>query len=270
MATNYLIFIGGAIGSFIIYGIIRGIITKRNAEDLTYSEATKEHFKDMTKPEHRIDKHAGKIAPAKTLGGQPMYYNEVDHTIGRFVSMYRTESDMADARVIHNNCYRIRYLKDVTYFWFIKASKEEITPCVFRPGIDVISKAPGEAAGVPAEGIVIIKRSMDGQLLATGDGERYRSLLLMEKSWNAMLADKILFMSDHQRRAHMDPTSKEYTDDMVAMVKRNKTIVDAAGGQRQDNFGLGNPYAQEMYGNEDSIPQPGGDGGQDNGLWRLG
>lgn len=239
--------------------------SRRNSISLV--EAGQEHFKDQLTPTPRVDKKASEEWSPKSLGGQPLYYNDVDHSYGRFVGLVRTETDRADPRIIHNNCFRVRYLKDVKYFWGIKASKEYTTPCVFRPGIDIHNKSPGEEDGVPSEGLVIIKRSMDGQRLARGEGERYRSLLLQEKGYNRMLSDMLLTVQQKNKLAHMDPTSKEYVDAMVQMLQRTKKIQDAAGGRSGGNdFGLANPYSQEMYGAEDNTPSAGGD----EGLWRLG
>lgn len=256
--------------AYILYKLITGTLAKKKEKNVGIGEAAKEYVKDASEPTPRVDSKAAETYPAKSLGGQPQFYNEVDHNYGRFLGMFRTATDMADDRVIHNNCYRIRYLKDVTYFWWFKSSKEEITPCVFRPGIDVISKHVGEETGVPSEGLVIIKRSMDGQRLQRGEQERYRMMLLHEKNYSKMLADMLLSLQDRQRLAHMDPGSKEYVDTMVEMLQRTKKIQDAAGGRSSggDNM-FNNPYSQEMYGAEDTTPSNTGSEGGD-GLWRLG
>ena len=131
-------------GGFIVFKIITGTLAVKKERNLGLMEAGKEYVADQAKPTDRVDKKDAEFAAAKSLGGQPLYYNEVDHTFGRFVSLFRTDADMADERVIHNDCYRVRYLKDVTYFWFIKASKEAVTPCVFRPGVDLVALQPGQ------------------------------------------------------------------------------------------------------------------------------
>jgi hypothetical protein len=266
--VNYVLIAAVAIGSYLLYKTIRGILAKRKEKNTGILDATKQHFKEQTTPSPRVDKKAAEENAPKSLGGTPQFYNEVDHTYGRFLGMFRTDADMGDSRVIHNNCFRIRYLQDVTYFYWFKGSKEVISPCVFRPGIDVISKQPGEEAGVPTEGLVVIKRSMDGQRLLRGDHERYRSMLLAEKSYSQMLADMLLSVQDRQRLAHMDPGSKDYVDTMVEMLQRTKKIQEAAGGrQRDDSFGLNNPYSSELYGAEDTTPPP---GTGDDSLWKLG
>lgn len=258
---------GGILGAVMLYYLLTGIFRTKKSKDISYVEATKEFVKTTLEVEQRIDKDAGQFHAAKSLGGQPLFYNEVDHSIGRFLSTFRTESDMADQRIIHNNCYRVRYLKDVKYLGLFKASREEVTPCVFRPGIDLVFKSPGEEPGIPSEGIVVLKRSMDGQRLGHGDNVRLRSMIQIERSQNKMLADMLIMIQDKKRLAHMDPTSKEYTEDMINMLKRTKQIHDAASGRRDEGSGFSNPYAQEMYGAEDTTPQSGA--GED-GLWKLG
>jgi hypothetical protein len=265
--NQLIIIIGAIIAGYYLIKVIRAIIQKRREKDVTIAKAAAEVAKESAEAEPRVDKKAAETWSPKSLGGQPLYYNEVDHTSGRFLGLFRTDADMADERIIHNDFYRIRYLYDVTYFWWFKASKEATTPCVFRPAIDVISKQPGEEAGVPAEGLVIIRRSMDGQRIVTGVGERYKHLLLQERSFSKMLADMLIGMEDKQRLAFMDPGSKEYVEHMTQMLQRTKKIHDAASGRSGgDGFGLGAPYAQEMYGAEDTTPSPGGE----EGLWKLG
>ena len=268
---NIFLIIGGLIAAYFGFSALRGISAmKSEHEDVDWFGASQLYFKSFFKGRPRVDSKAAETYHAKGLGGQPIFYNEADYSFGRFVSMYRSDEDLADERVVHNNLYRVRYLKDVRYFLFFKGSEEAVTPCVFRPGIDVISLSPGEAAGVPSEGLVILRRSLCGTRLATGHGERYRSLLLAEQGKSKMFSDLLYMVQTKQRLAHMDPSSKEYVDEIVEMLKRTKKIHDAAGGrERGDGLGgFGSPYSQEMYGGED--PSFSGGGGGDDGLWKLG
>ena len=89
---------------YALYRLITGILAKRKAKKLGMVEAGKEYFKDQATPEPRTDKKAAEEWSPKSLGGQPLYYNEVDHTYGRFLGLFRTDADKADARVIHNDC----------------------------------------------------------------------------------------------------------------------------------------------------------------------
>ena len=260
----------GLVVLYVGFNFYRGVSSIRSeSDDLDWIGASKVYFQNFMKPTPRLEPKAAEVYDAKGLGGQPVFYNEADYSFGRFVSMFRTEEDLADERVLHNNLYRIRYLKDVRYKIFLKGSVEDVTPCVFRPGIDVISLSPGEAAGVPTEGLVILRRSLCGTRLATGLGERYRSLLLAEKGRSNMLSDMLFMVQDKQRLAHMDPGSKEYVEEIVEMLKRTKKIQDAAGGRERggDGLGFGSPYSQEMYG--DDSTSSGGSGG-DDGLWKFG
>jgi len=218
-----------------------------------------------------IDRYPKDISdePAKSLGGQPFFYNEVDHSRGRFLGWIRTDEDRADERKIDNGFYRARVTRDVRFFWFFVGHKEETTPCVFRPGIDAITKGPGEEEGVPPEGIVVFKRSMDGMKLAISNSERYRSLLLDEKHKTSIMADMIVAMKDKERLTGLGESSKEFSEEMENILRRSRKVHDAAAGRAgSDGMGVGtNPYGADMYGNEDSSPTTGSPG-TDN-LWKF-
>ena len=233
-------------------------------QDAGMLDAVKANMKRFFVAQERYPKDIKELS-AKSLGGQPYFYNEVDHTKGRFLGLYRTKEDLADERVILNNYYRARILIDVRIFWFIPASHEESTPCRFRENIDIITKLPGEEVGVPPEGLVIFKRSMDGTRLTQGAGERWRSQLLEEKYTKSILVDTITNLRDKERFTAYGDTSKEYTDQMENKLKRTKKLHDVSAGKNSGLEGYGTPYGQEMYGEEN----PGLAAGGSENLWNF-
>lgn len=251
----------------IIFSLAKKVLSKKKenkskGEDTGNVGAVKGAVNDFFVPVDRYPKDV-KDLPAKSLGGQPQFYNEVDHSRGRFIAWIRTKEDLADERVILNNFYRARVRLDVKYFWFIPAHKDELTPCVFRPNIDAVFKGPGEEVGVPTEGIVILKRSLDGTRLATGQGERFRQLLLDEKHKNTILADMMVTVRDKERIMGLADTSKEAADEIENQLKRTRKVHDAAMG-RKDSSDISSPYGSEMYGDEDITA---GTGSQD--IWQF-
>ena len=227
-------------------------------------DAIKANMKRFFVSQERYPKSIKELS-GKSLGGQPYFYNEVDHTKGRFLGTYREPVDLADERVLATNSYRARVLIDARIFWFIPVSHEETTPCRFREGIDIITKMPGSEVGVPPEGLVIFKRSMDGTRLTQGGGERWRAALLEEKHTKSILVDIITNLRDKERFVSYGDTSKEYTDQMENKLKRTKKLHDVSAGKNSGLEGFGNPYAQEMYGEEN--PNLGA-GGSEN-LWNF-
>lgn len=233
-------------------------------QDAGMLDAIKANMKGFFVAQDRYPKDIKELS-GKSLGGQPYYYNEVDHTRGRFLGWIRNKEDLADERVILNNYYRARILIDVKIFWIIPASHEEVTSCRFRPGIDSITKGPGEEIGIPPEGMIIFKRSIDGTRLTQGAGERWRSQLLEEKHTKSILVDIITNLRDKERFANYGDTSKEYTDQMENKLKRTKKLHDVSAGRNSGLEGYGTPYGQEMYGEEN---QGIGAGGSEN-LWNF-
>lgn len=185
----------------------------------------------------------------KGAGGPPQFYNEADHTRGRFAGWVRTPEDKSDVRKVQNGFYRASLNIDVKYFWFFPGHKRVLTPCVFRPGIDSNTIGPGEEEGIPPEGLVIFKRSLDGLKLAPSSADRYRNLMLDEKHKNGVLADMIINMKDKERLAGLGDASKEATDEMETKMKRTRKVHDVAAGRGEPNP-MTSPYSQEMYGQE--------------------
>ena len=204
----------------------------------------------------------------KAFGGQPMFFNEADCSRGRFLGWIRTDMDRADRRKVENGFYRARITQDVKYFWFFPGSKEILTPCVFRPGIDAITYGPGEMDGVPPEGMIILKRSLCGQKLAVSVTERYRALLMDEKHKNNILSDMLIAVKDKERLQGLDDSSKEATDEVEKRLKRTKKLHDAAAGRGGGEFPGGNPYGQEMYGGE-GLDDVGAGGPGGDTLWKF-
>lgn len=213
-----------------------------------------------------IDKYPKDIAgqSPKSLGGQPLFYNEVDHSKGRFLGWVLNDADKSDTRKIQNGFYRARLHMDVTRFWFIKSHKEVLTPCVFRPGIDAITKGPGEEEGIPPEGLVIFKRSLDGTKLSASCSDRYRNQLLDEKHKGGVLADMMISLRDKERYQGLGDSTKELTDEMENNLKRTKKVHDAVLNRPSTGFGA--PYGNEIYGTEspDNLGL-----GADSGLWKF-
>lgn len=269
---NWILIIILLVAAYGVYKLVGITLRKRSelkeeGEPAGIVTSAQKGINEEIAPVERVESDAATEYNAKGLGGQPLFYNEVDHSQGRFVSFFRKQEDYADERIVKNNFYRIRYLKDVTKFWFIRTSEEEETSCVFRPGIDTITKHCGEQPGIPAEGLVIIKRSMDGRNLGRGDSERYRLQLLQEKDWTKMQSDMLLQLQDRTRLQTLDPTSKEYVDLMEQLLKRTSKIHSAARSSGSSESSFGSPYANEIYGGEDTGGSP--DGGSE-GLWKLG
>lgn len=262
---NVLIVVGG----YIIFSVSKKILDAKNKNKLEgKDDSLKKSFGDALSeffvPIERYPKGIRGLSD-KSLGGQPEFYNEVDHSRGRFLGWERTPYDLGDPRKTENGFMRARISRDVTYFWFIKGHKTELTPCVFRPGIDAITRGPGEEDGVPPEGIVIFKRSLDGMRLASGHSERYRSLLLDEKHKNSILADMILNMKSKERIAGAEDTSREATEEIENKLKRTKKMHDVAGGRSGAGDMMGNHYGPDMYGPENIDGNaPSGDG-----LWKF-
>ncbi len=245
-----------AIGGFIAYKLYLNVTStfkslKSKEVPLTPSNITKELIKKGVTSTPRYSKSIQEY-DVRHLGGQPQFFNLADHSRGRFLGFFRTENDKADPRIANNNFFRIKYLVDSTTLWFIKSSKTAQTPCVFRPGIDVILKAPGEEVGLPPDGLVMIHRSMDGTKLATGFGDRMRNKFLDEQHKANILKDMIAVMHDKERLAGLGDDNKTFTDEMEEKLKRTKRLHKAAIGSKESSDMMGNPYGSEMYGDEPS------------------
>jgi hypothetical protein len=233
-------------------------------QDASMLDAVKANMKSFFVSQDRYPKDLSVLSD-KSVGGQPYFYNEVDHTRGRFIRLYRTPEDLADERVLATNSYRARVLIDSKIFWFIPRSHPETTVCRFRKGIDIVTINPGEEVGVPPEGLVIFKRSMDGTRISQGAGERWRSQLLEEKYTKSILVDHITNLRDKERFTAYGDTSKEYTDQMENKLKRTKKLHDVSAGRNTGMEGYGSPYTQEMYGEE----SPGLAAGGSENLWNF-
>lgn len=248
-------------------GIIAYILGKRyldkRKEGHQGAKAVTETIKSFSETEVRYPTSHETTTP-KTLGGKPHLYNEADHTRGRFLAFIRTPTDKEDERVLKGGFYRIRYLKDVKKFWFYKTSQEETTPCVFRPGIDTLMKNPGEEPGVPPEGLIVVKRSMDGHRVATTGADRYRIQLLNERAKNSILADSMLNLLDKDRLANLPLSGEELSSELEKLLKRTKKVHDAASGRSNSDHNFGSPYGNELFGNEPpSTPST------NEGLWNF-
>jgi hypothetical protein len=272
-AFNVIIFVGFAYISLKVFQIWRSKKSelKTANKDVSFSNVSKETFKSASNPTPKENNNTMDLS-ASAFGGRPLFFNEADCSRGRFLGWARTDIDRADKRKVENGLYRARITQDVKYFWFFPGVKEVMTPCVFRPNIDAVSYNPGQMEGVPPEGMIVFKRSFDGQRLAIGTGERYRSLLLDEQHKNSILLDMLINIKDKERLMGLEDSSKESTDEMERRLKRTKKLHDAAQGRgMNDGLGFGgnpNPYAGEMYGNEpDDLGAPGG-GGSDT-LWKF-
>jgi hypothetical protein len=240
-------------GIYVVYRLGSSFLPmfkREKKEGKKTTEAVTTSLKAYVTPEYTTPKDVGKMSP-KSMGGIPMFYNEVDHTKGRFLGWMRYPEDYADERIVLNGFYRARINVDVRYLWLFPGAKEEVTPCRFRPGIDSVFKAPGEEQGIPPEGLMILKRSIDGRRLGPDSLNRYRNRLLDELHRNAMLSDTISAVRDKERLlAHGDMT-REAQEDMMIKLKRNRKTQDAAMGKSDRQQGFGMPYGQEMYGNEE-------------------
>jgi hypothetical protein len=259
------------IGAFIAYKAISIVLSKRSelankGQDTGVKSLAMESLNHFAKARERDETNTQDLSGA-AFGGQPQFFNEADCSKGRFLGWVRTDMDRADSRKIENGLYRAPVTQDVKYFWFFPGTKEVTTPCVFRPGIDSIHYTAGEKTGVPVEGMIVLKRSLDGQSIATGTTERYRSLLLDEKHKNGILQDMLIGLRDKERLAGLEDSSKESSEEMEKRLRRTKKIHDAASGRGGNDFMGGNPYGQEMYGPE---PEPGPLGGEgSNTLWNF-
>lgn len=259
--------IGG--GAYIAYKIYNAVMESRKklkgeGKSASVTELAKETGRHAISVEQRYPKDIQELN-SKALGGQPEFYNEADHSRGRFLGWTRTTEDRSDMRVIEGDFYRARILKDVKYLGFFKASKEEITPCVFRPHIDAVFKAPGEEPGVPPEGIVVFKRSLDGIKLAFGHDERYRLLLIDERHKRSIMADMLHNMREKERLLGAEDASKDLSEEIENKLKRSKKMHDAASGRSAERD-ITAPYTNEMYGDEDSLGA--GQTGSE-GLWKF-
>ena len=267
MAFNYWILVGVAavVAIYLVFNKVRSKKSDLESKNKPAGpmNAINASMAEFFVPIDKYPKDIAGISP-KTLGGQPLFYNEVDHTKGRFLGWVRNDADKADVRKMQNGFYRARIHMDVMRFWFIRSHKEILTPCVFRPGIDAITKGPGEEEGVPPEGLVIFKRSLAGTELANSTSERYRNQLLDEKFKNGVMADMLITVRDKERYQGLGDASKELTDEMENNLKRTKKVHDAIQN-RPSGLGYGAPYGSEMYGAEN--PDLGL--GNESNLWKF-
>jgi len=266
-STTQIIFFGfiGFVIIRIVWERLFGKKTSKEDDGVTGSglmAKKKKVFFGMFTPKQR---QAGKVTEMDSNAfGFPYFYNEIDHTRGRFVHWFRKKIDEADER--KEGLYRAKVLSDATFLWFFKISRELITPCVFRPGIDAIQLLPGEQPGVPPEGMVIFKRSMDGKFVSpTASYNRWRAMYLTEKHEKNMLDDMLSTLLSKDKLEASALTSKESTDKMIQLLKRLRKIQSAAGsggGSGGDYDRYGNQYSDEVYGGEEDTPQ-------NEGVWNL-
>lgn len=244
-----------------IWNMLFGKKTDDDTDDLVESGLVpekKKMFFGLVTPKQRFP-HKVTDMDAKAFG-YPYFYNEVDHTKGRFVHWFRKKIDEADERKV--GLYRAKIMTDHIFLWFFKTSRELVTPCVFRPGIDAIQKLPGEEPGVPPEGMVIFKRSMDGKRVSEeASYNRWRARVLLERHQKKMLDDMVttLLSKDHLEASSL--VNKETTDQIENILKRLNKIRSAAGSGGAGEMGLGGgfgqPYGDEIYGTEEQTPAGG-------------
>jgi hypothetical protein len=228
---------------------------KQRKEGASTGTAAKNTFKSFIEPEPIIP--VSSQLPQKSIGGLPYFYNEVDHTKGRFLGWVKYDEDKADIRKW--KFYRARVNIDVRYLWVFKGAKEVVTPCVFRPGIDCIFKAPGEEEGIPPEGLMVFRRSMDGRRLGGDAVNRYRNILLDTQHKNSVLSDTLYALRDKERLMGSGDMMKETTDDLEIKMKRIRKMHDSAVGKNDRGMNqFANPYGQEMYGEEQQGMNPAG------------
>jgi len=201
--------------------------------------------------------------------GPPEFFNMADFSRGRFLGWEPPRaSDLADDA--KRRLRRMRIGMDTTKFWWFKTSVEKVTPCVFDPALDVEFISPGTYPGVPLEGIVLIKRSLDGKRLA----REAISRALMEtrdlQHLTEIQADVLYKHLSLERLKGVAVGSDRHTEEMEKIAENHHRIMRKIGGtQRPPGFGEGmpfaNPFGEETFG-ADSAMQ--GGGGME-GAWRL-
>lgn len=256
-----------AVGGYFAFSFYKKLKAKKDEDGgVGYVDAFKEILKGSATP---IERNPDISETGMGFSnGQPLFYNEIDHSKGRFLGWIRNDMDQADDRKILHNFYRAKIAKDVKYFWFFPGHKIETTPCVFRPGIDAIQKQPGEEPGVPPEGMLIFKRSMDGKRVSQDNDARWRSMLHDQKHLNTVMQDMILNLRDKERLQGSSEIADEVISAIENKLKRSKRAHDAASGRSSsgDMSPLGgSPYGREMYSPDAGLE---GGGGSDS-MWNF-
>ena len=215
---------------------------------------------DTFKPLPNIIEDPEEIAIKKGVGFCD-FYNEVDHTRGKFHYYYKTESDKHDPRKAEY--FRIRYSVDAKMWGFLPAWKTYNTRCVFRPGVDTDFISPGQECGISEDGLVVIKKSMDGMRLSSSTNNVTRHKLFDAEHQLEVMANFHMLTRDKERFTSYKPTSEEFMDELEGGIKNLRKL------EKRESTPGGDPYARAIYdtpGLETGEVTPGGgDGG-----WNMG
>ena len=200
----------------------------------------------------------------------PEFINLADYSKGRFIRWEPpTEADRADDA--RRGLRRMRYSQDTTIFWFFRTSRELVTPCVFDPELDVEFIPPGTKPGIPLEGLLILKRSLNGKHLAREAMSRAVMHARDMRQMNELQADAIQNLLSLERLRMSQIGSEHWSSEMEKMIKNNSRVMRELGGRGgpQPAFGGGmgysDPYGEEIYGTDGGAY--GAQGAE--GAWRL-
>lgn len=188
-------------------------------------------------------------------------YDEVDHTRGKFHYFYKTDSDQHDPR--KKEFYRIKYSVDAKLFGVFPSWKTYTTRCAFRPGIDTAFVAPGQEPGISEDGLIVIKRSLDGTRLSSQSNNMLRHKVLDLEHQMEVMANFNLMLRDKERFSSYKPTGQEFLDELKNGMENLRKL-----DKKEVTPGF-NPYANDLYSGLERPMNPGvrpeGEGGWDVG-----